>query len=354
MALGASGAMRMGADVNVELGSASTTQISLGQASVRTLTGIASGAVMFPTNFYGKSNEPVNTIGLFYGGYSFGSYLNRTTRLNACGALSAGCTNVGTARSGLAGAKVGSNGLFYGGEAFDEAMGFNMFTNAITRINTCGALVGSQTGGGSSRQNLAGATVGSNGLFYGGLSSFWENTITRIDSSGATVGSQTTVGTGRSGLGGATVGSNGLFYGGEAFLSGCIILTNVITRINSSGAIVGSETTAGTSRQNLAGATVGSNGLFYGGESSIFENKVTRINACGALVGSETTAGTARTKLAGATVGSNGLFFGGQAYQGPSGVVSKSTRINACGALVGSENDLMTIQPRSGSAGAGL
>ena len=46
----------MGADVNVELGSASTTQVSLGQATVRTLIGVASGAVRFPTDFWGKSN----------------------------------------------------------------------------------------------------------------------------------------------------------------------------------------------------------------------------------------------------------------------------------------------------------
>ena len=148
MALGATGAMRMGADVNVELGSASTTQISLGQASVRTLIGVASGAVRFPTNFYGKSSGPTTTIGLFYGGYQ----CNLVTRINACGALVGSETTAGTGRYNLAGAKVGSNGLFYGGIDCTYCV-----TNKATRINACGALVGSETNVGTARGATAGA-----------------------------------------------------------------------------------------------------------------------------------------------------------------------------------------------------
>ena len=43
-------------------------------------------------------------------------------------------------------------------------------------------------------------------------------------------------------------------------------------------------------------------GMYYAGYSSDFLNTVTRINSSGALVGSETTAGTARSGLAGAGV----------------------------------------------------
>lgn len=46
-------------DVNVELGLAGTTQISLGQASVRTLYGISAGAIRLAADGYGKSNAPV-------------------------------------------------------------------------------------------------------------------------------------------------------------------------------------------------------------------------------------------------------------------------------------------------------
>ena len=169
------------------------------------------------------------------------------------------------------------------------------------------------------RTNLAGATVGSNGLFYGGSTSggkkccigVSKNTVTRINACGALVGSQTTVGTARYSLGGAAVGSNGLFYGGYYGDAIYRINSNIVTRINACGALVGSETNVGTARSNQAGAAVGNNGLFYGG---LCNSTVTRINACGALVGSETNVGTSRSGVAGAAVGSNGLFYGGYYY----------------------------------------
>lgn len=44
----------------------------------------------------------------------------------------------------------------------------------------------------------------------------------------------------------------------------------------------------------------GNTGIYYGGSPS--GNKVTRISASGTLIGAETTAGTARHALAGASV----------------------------------------------------
>ena len=326
-----------GQSIEIELGGSGTAQISLNCTTVRTLAGVASGAIIMPTNFYGKSNG--TTKGVFYGGLVT-TYTNLVTRINACGALVGSETAAGTARGLFAGAKVGANGLFYN-------------VGLVTRINACGALVGSETNVGTVRNALAGATVGSNGLFYGGGTGgggcccvTYYNTVTRINACGALVGSETNVGTARDYLAGATVGSNGLFYGG-------CFRSNTVTRINACGALVGSQTNVGTVREILAGATVGSNGLFYGGYATInnvgvISNIVTRINACGALVGSETNVGTIRYALAGATVGSNGLFYGGYAAAASNLV----TRINACGALVGSQTNVGTA--REYLAGAGL
>jgi hypothetical protein len=55
MPLPSSGAVRLGADVDVILGFSSTTQISLGATGVRTLYGVASGAIRLATDGYGKS-----------------------------------------------------------------------------------------------------------------------------------------------------------------------------------------------------------------------------------------------------------------------------------------------------------
>lgn len=57
MALPASGALKF-SDINVELGLAAGTQISLGQASVRTLYGVAAGDIRLAADGYGKSNGP--------------------------------------------------------------------------------------------------------------------------------------------------------------------------------------------------------------------------------------------------------------------------------------------------------
>ena len=56
MALPSSGAIKL-SDVNVELGLGSTTQRGLGQASTRTLYGVASGAIRLAADGYGKANE---------------------------------------------------------------------------------------------------------------------------------------------------------------------------------------------------------------------------------------------------------------------------------------------------------
>ena len=245
MTLNASGPISLagttaGQSIQVELGGSGTTQISLNCATVRTLAGVPSGAIVMPTNFYGKSNVVVQ--GIFYGGFVSG-VCNLVTRINACGAIVGSQTNVGTARYFLAGAKVGANGLFYGG------YNGSPFVNTVTRINACGALVGSQTNAGTPRYGLAGAKVGANGLFYGGNSGAMCNLVTRINACGALVGSETTAGTARNYLAGATVGANGLFYGGCA--GG---LSSLVTRINACGALVGSQTNVGTAREFLAGA----------------------------------------------------------------------------------------------------
>ena len=57
MTLPVSGQIRLGADVNVELGNSASTQISLGQASVRTLYGVASGSIRLAADGYGKANR---------------------------------------------------------------------------------------------------------------------------------------------------------------------------------------------------------------------------------------------------------------------------------------------------------
>jgi hypothetical protein len=55
MALPSSGNISFGA-INVELGSSTSTQLSIGGATTRALAGVASGAIRVAADFYGKSN----------------------------------------------------------------------------------------------------------------------------------------------------------------------------------------------------------------------------------------------------------------------------------------------------------
>jgi len=58
MPLPLSGAIRLGADVNVELGLSATAQIALGQASVRSLFAVPTGAIRLAADSRGKSAVP--------------------------------------------------------------------------------------------------------------------------------------------------------------------------------------------------------------------------------------------------------------------------------------------------------
>jgi hypothetical protein len=297
----------------------------------RTVAGVPSGAISF-SNFYGKSWKKA----MFWGGYFTSgkstTYVNSCTRIDYLGATIGGAdTSVATARTSHSGAECGENGLFYGG--YPPVSGSGNWIDC-TRINSSGALVGSQTTVGTAgKSEHAGAPVGGNGLFYAGLNnaSVAVNTILRINSSGAIVGTETTAGTARRDLAGAPVGGNGLFYAGGS-------ATTLVTRINSTGALVGVETNVSTGRNNPGGATPSSgNGMFFGGinSGSTVTNQVVRIDTNGAIVGTVTTAGTARYFVSGATAGEYGLYCAGINSSGTESGLA--TRIDSNGAIVGSE-----------------
>ncbi len=67
MALNGSGPISLGGSttgqsIAVELGLSPTASISLNQTNVRTLAGVASGTIVMPTNFWGKSNAYVVNV----------------------------------------------------------------------------------------------------------------------------------------------------------------------------------------------------------------------------------------------------------------------------------------------------
>lgn len=346
MALNASGSISLGGccagtSINKALGLSGTAQIGLGCSNVRTLAGIPCGAITMPNNFWGQGFSK----GMFYGGgTSSSSLVNTVTRINACNAQVGSCTSAGTARGAMGGAGVGAFGLYFGGV---KAASCTVSTG--TKINSCGALVTEITSvsGTTARSALAGARISTYGVFYaGGIS----NLVDRLNSCLALVGSQTSAGTARNSPMGASVGCYGLYNGG------CIpyVGQKIITRINSCGALVGSEGSAGYVKSIGAGAKVGTYALIYNGiECNAYASNVQRFNACGSLVGTNTSVGTGRACLGGgAASSSRGVFYGGRSLAGKvTTLYNKSTVINSCGALVGSEVAIGTAKDIGAGAG---
>ena len=64
-----------GQSIEIELGGSGTSQISLNCTNVRSLAGVSSGAIIMPTNFYGKSGASYWATAVYgYGNNSTGVF----------------------------------------------------------------------------------------------------------------------------------------------------------------------------------------------------------------------------------------------------------------------------------------
>jgi hypothetical protein len=81
------GGSTTGQSINLELGQSATAQVSMNDTNVRSLAGVASGAIVMPTNFYGKSAVTIvlsnQSIADFTGG---GSNASAGYQLTSAGA----------------------------------------------------------------------------------------------------------------------------------------------------------------------------------------------------------------------------------------------------------------------------
>ena len=90
MTLAASGAISLGGSttnrsVNLELSQGASAQISMNDTNVRTLAGVPSGAIILPTNFYGKGGATVNFVDVNVYASSSGSGASAGYQINTNG-----------------------------------------------------------------------------------------------------------------------------------------------------------------------------------------------------------------------------------------------------------------------------
>ena len=210
-----------GQSIEIELGGTGTTQISLNCTSVRTLAGVPSGAIIMPTNFYGKSNQFTYTVsanqtnfcmraGAISAGWDGTSKLvvninsgviissngTGTPALRIQGAYAGGVTvnNSGTivGMGGAAGAGSGNYNITAGSGA---GAGTALKVCSSTTFNNIGTIAGGGGGGGGgggSNLNFAGMGGGGGG---GGRSSNAANASGGAGGSGSGGGASGTAGT---------------------------------------------------------------------------------------------------------------------------------------------------------------
>lgn len=153
MTLNASGPISLagttaGQSIEIELGGNGTTQISLNDSSVRTLAGVASGAITMPTNFWGKANRVSIS-------YTFASTTaNASLNISSIGGYIAGKSDVTVNVNGgvyLYGTTTGNPGLsVFGGTSGDTLTIVN-----LGYIMGCGGTGSNSTTGGAGGPGLS-------------------------------------------------------------------------------------------------------------------------------------------------------------------------------------------------------
>lgn len=201
MTLNASGPISLagstsGQSIALELGQSATAQISLNDSAVRTLANVASGAIVMPTNFYGKSNR--KTLSYTYSANT----TNASLDITSISGYSAGNSDVTiTVNSGVYvySTSTATPGLTLTGGSTGDT---------ITLVNK-GFILG--MGGGGGTYNTSGPTYGTAGAGGTALSLGFNTTVDNTDSSayiaGGGGGGATGAGTGGGGAGAGTGGS---------------------------------------------------------------------------------------------------------------------------------------------------
>lgn len=292
---------------------------------------------------------------LFYGGATDASGdlgTNTLTRIDEFGLIMGTETNIGSVRYGVSGGRADTVAVFYGGTSnatFPDPM-----YNVVTRIAYDGVLVGSETNAGTARTESTGTNVSTNAIFVGGFKTAlegWEpydneNLITRINSSGAQVGAETSIGAYMARMGAVGSDTVALFTAGSDRYDTTAGNLRRVLRIDSNGVVI-SNTVYSWRLQHQAGASIDGVGLIYGGAGA--GSKVLfKWNFDGTLLATYTTLHD-RYKHGGAGVNNIAVFYGGVSSEVYTSLLAG---FNSNGVNVWSDSYLGT--PRGQVSGASL
>jgi hypothetical protein len=306
MALNASGPISLagataGQSIALELGLGTTTQISLNDTAVRTLAGVPTGAIVMPTNFWGKSNfKPTQKAIFGFGNPSYSVPVSTTNLVSNTGVVATNTAGVGSARSALAAAGYGGDKAIFSYGADDWS--FYLTTNLVS--NT-GVVATDTAGVGTDRSALAAAGYGGDKAIFGfGYTTNTNvSTTNKVSNTGVVASDTAGVGTARYGLAAAGYGGDKAIFGfglkvvgyGGAYVS----MTNLVSN---TGVVATDTTGVGSTRYALAAAGYGGDKAIFGfGEGPMNATAITnKVSNTGVVAADTAGVGTARLGLAAA------------------------------------------------------
>ena len=318
MALNSSGPISLagsttGQSIAVELGQGATSQISLNDAAVRSLAGIASGAITMPTNFWGKSVGGLTQKGIFAFGYS-SLNTNITNLVSNTGVVSGDSSGVGTARNGPGGAS-------YGGDKGIIAFGDlgSARTNIKNLVSNTGILSSDESGVGTARnpQNSA-CTYGTDKaiIAWGDNASNAGVQVSNLISNTGIVASDTAIPSGvsvrRSTMASSYGGDKGIFAFGRNTATSGTLYMNISNKVSNTGVIQSDTAGVGSISANRAASAYGGDKCIFGyGFLTAGATSVTNLVSNTGVVSSDTAGvGTARANLAATSYGGDKGIFG--------------------------------------------
>jgi hypothetical protein len=316
MALNPSGAISLagpsaGQSIAVELGQSATATISLNDTNVRTLAGVASGVIVMPTDFWGKSsitNTQKAIFGFGRGAAPTNLYLATTNLVSSSGVVASDTPGVGTARSNLAAASYGGDKAIFGFGLSPSIPGSK--TNITNLVSNTGVVASNTPGVGTARETLAATGYGGDKAIFGlGDSAPTPQFINYVSNTGV-LGSDFAI------SGTIISGGAGVVYGGDKGMfaygiqtSPAFAFTNSINYVSNTGVFAAAVPGVGTARSNITAST-------YGGDKAIFSfalnpTYVTNLVSNTGVVASNTPGvGTIRQNMGGAGYGGDKGIFG--------------------------------------------
>jgi hypothetical protein len=318
MALNPSGAISLagpsaGQSIAVELGQSATAIISLNDTNVRTLAGVASGVIVMPTDFWGKSNITGTQKAIFgFGQTSPTTRVSTTNLVSSSGVVASDTPGVGTARRSLAAAGYGGDKAIFGFGTIGPSSGDRR--NVTNLVSNTGVVASDTPGVGFARSTLAAASYGTDKAIFmaGGPNIAPALTVcTNLVSNTGVVQSDVVYPTIANRLTVAGVGYGGdkgmLIFGANQASPGAYV--NEINLVSNTGVLASSTPTVATARSSLAAAS-------YGGDKAIIgfgspTTSITNLVSNTGVVASDTPGvGFARSTLAAAGYGGDKAIFG--------------------------------------------